>query len=291
MASGPRVTVGMPVLNGGALFERALTSILAQSYLDIEILISDNASSDETADICRKFAAHDERIRYIRQKVTIPCLQHYQFLVEHARGEYFFWAPHDDWWGENFIGAAVAALDSNPRASACMGEVQYVDKQGDELYRHFPPYNLDFNDRVGRVLAYLRNKPTDNLYYAVFRRSVLNGAPFINSTCPEKGVIMHTLLSGPIVDAPSMLYFNQLSFKSEQEIADVFNLPAYDFKHQFAVLKVVTSLLRRGLTSWQFARVFPVYFFSNHWHKFLVKAALRKLSKPFNPTRSSKENR
>ena len=61
------VTIGMPVFNGANYVGEAVESILAQTFGDLELVISDNASTDATEQICRDMAARDRRIRYLRQ--------------------------------------------------------------------------------------------------------------------------------------------------------------------------------------------------------------------------------
>ncbi|MEM6891420.1 MAG: glycosyltransferase family 2 protein, partial [Pseudomonadota bacterium] len=82
----PRLTIGLPVYNGANYLAEAVTSILSQDFEDFELIISDNASDDDTADICRDFAARDKRVRYERQVVNVGAAPNYNLLLPLARG-------------------------------------------------------------------------------------------------------------------------------------------------------------------------------------------------------------
>src|SRR5688572_10868700 len=93
----PRVSIGLPVYNGENYLAEAIDSILAQTFEDFELIISDNASTDRTQEICEAYAAKDGRIRYYRSEVNKGSAWNFNRVFELARGEYFKWAAHDDY--------------------------------------------------------------------------------------------------------------------------------------------------------------------------------------------------
>ena len=103
MTSVPRLSIGLPVYNGEDFLAESLDSLLGQTYEDFELIISDNASTDGTADICRRYAKQDSRIRYIRQPRNLGCAPNHNVLVQYARGELFKWVSHDDLYGRELI--------------------------------------------------------------------------------------------------------------------------------------------------------------------------------------------
>ncbi len=94
----PKVSIGMPVYNGDDFIRRALDSVLNQTFTDFEVIISDNASDDETEIICREYAAKDDRISYFRQKTNIGGTDNFLFVLNKAQSSYFSFLAHDDWW-------------------------------------------------------------------------------------------------------------------------------------------------------------------------------------------------
>ncbi|MEO1346882.1 MAG: glycosyltransferase family A protein, partial [Pseudomonadota bacterium] len=116
----PRVTIGVPVYNGDAYLAEALDSILNQTFTDFEVIISDNASTDGTEQICRDYAARDDRVRYIRQEKNLGAAPNFNLLVPIARGEYFKWAASDDLIAPEFLNYCVEALEKEFDASLAM---------------------------------------------------------------------------------------------------------------------------------------------------------------------------
>ena len=109
----PKVSIGMPVFNGGATLREAIESLLAQSFTDFELIISDNGSTDDTEEICREYDAVDERIRYVRQPKNRGAAENWAFLLDQALGEYFMWAAHDDLWDPSYIHELTSVLDAD----------------------------------------------------------------------------------------------------------------------------------------------------------------------------------
>ena len=104
----PKLTIGLPIYNGATSLATALNSLLHQSYTDYTLHISDNASTDETALICKEAAARDPRIVYIRQAQHIPAFANFSFLLQNAQTPYFMWAADDDRWHPEFIAKNIA---------------------------------------------------------------------------------------------------------------------------------------------------------------------------------------
>jgi glycosyltransferase involved in cell wall biosynthesis len=122
----PLVTVGVPVYNGEKLLPRALDAVLAQEYGNLEILISDNASTDRSPEIIREYAGRREGIRIIRRERNFGASENFQLLVREARGKYFFWASADDSWDPHFVTRTVAALESAPEAGLALTAVTRI---------------------------------------------------------------------------------------------------------------------------------------------------------------------
>lgn len=131
--SHPVVTIGVPVFNGAAFIDRALASLTAQTYDDLEIVVSDNASTDATADIVKGHAARDGQIAYLRRDSTVPVYENFRGLVEHARGEYFMWASADDVWRPRFVEVLLAEMLAHPEADLAMSAIEPFSEDGSVL--------------------------------------------------------------------------------------------------------------------------------------------------------------
>jgi len=115
MKAVPRLSIGLPVYNGEEYLTKSLEALLGQTYEDFELIISDNASTDGTADICHRYAKRDSRIRYFRQPRNLGCSPNHNFVFKQARGELFKMASDDDLYARDLLKRCVDALDEFPQ--------------------------------------------------------------------------------------------------------------------------------------------------------------------------------
>ena len=130
MNAVPRLSIGLPVYNGENYLAESLDALLGQTYEDFELIISDNASTDGTADICRRYEKQDSRIRYVRQPRNIGCAPNHNFVVGQARGELFKWASHDDLYARDLLKRCVDALDEYPHVVLAHSWTAMIDGSG-----------------------------------------------------------------------------------------------------------------------------------------------------------------
>lgn len=135
----PRVSIGLPVYNGGTQIGEAIASLLAQEFTDFELIISDNGSTDNTEAICREFAARDARIRYVRQPENLGVKRNFQFVLHAAQADYFLWAAHDDRWAPNYLSELVPMLDAHPLAVLATPQTQMVITRKGRTRRQLHP--------------------------------------------------------------------------------------------------------------------------------------------------------
>lgn len=129
----PLVSIGIPVYNEARFIEAALNCLLRQDYEHFEIVISDNASTDETGDICRRMAAGDDRVIYRRFSENRGATDNFQCVLDLARGKYFMWASGHDLWSENLVSACVQELERHEGAAIALGTSQWIDAEGRAL--------------------------------------------------------------------------------------------------------------------------------------------------------------
>jgi glycosyltransferase involved in cell wall biosynthesis len=138
-----KVAIGLPVYNGENYLAAAIESILAQSYGDFDFLISDNASTDSTEEICRAYARRDLRIRYIRQPQNVGAAANHNLLVRMADSPYFKWAAHDDLLAPGFLAACVDVLDRDPTVVLASPASMLIDEVGMPL-----PYSAEHGGMI-----------------------------------------------------------------------------------------------------------------------------------------------
>lgn len=156
---GPRVSVGLAVFNGEKYVEEALDSVLAQTYTNFELIISDNASTDRTAQICDAYAAKDHRIRYYRNEKNLGAARNFNRVFELSSGEYFKLIAHDDVIAPEYIRKCVSVLDSDPSFVLCYTKAGRIDEHGTLVGtydRSRDKVKLDFlrpHERFGLLLS------------------------------------------------------------------------------------------------------------------------------------------
>ncbi|MCI0400597.1 MAG: glycosyltransferase [Gammaproteobacteria bacterium] len=130
MSKYPLVTVGMPVRNGANTLRRSLDSLVQSDYPNLEILISDNASTDDTPNICRDYMTRYAIISYSRNETNVGITANFQKVLSKAKGCYFAWAAADDWWAPDFVSRLVGELELYPDAVLAMCATERVSPQG-----------------------------------------------------------------------------------------------------------------------------------------------------------------
>ena len=132
----PQVSIGMPVYNGEKYIEETINSILAQTFTDFELIISDNASTDRTPEICQSYMTRDHRVRYFHNQENLGAAPNYNRVFNLSTGKYFKWADYDDLLAPEFLAKCVAVLDQNPEIVLCFPLARVIDEEGAVLGDH-----------------------------------------------------------------------------------------------------------------------------------------------------------
>ncbi len=168
----PRLSIGLPVYNGERHISAALEALLGQTYEDFELIVSDNASTDGTSEICLRYARQDRRIRYIRQERNIGLVPNHIFVLKQARGELFKSAAHDDLYARDLLLRCVEALDDDPQAVLAHAWSAVVDSSGSVVGTFGPGGELNAPRAPDRLRSILYEGCHD-YEYAVIRTSAL----------------------------------------------------------------------------------------------------------------------
>lgn len=161
----------MPTFNKQATVVRAVASVTGQTFADLELIVSDNASTDGTEAICRRLAAGDARIRYTRQPAPITPFDNFRFVLDAARAPYFMWLPADDYALPVLLERAVAVLDARPDVVCCTPRVEFLGADG----RRWPATGtFALTGTVRENVERLLEDPRDNSrFYGLYRRDVV----------------------------------------------------------------------------------------------------------------------
>ena len=205
-SSQPLVSIGLPVYNGEKDIRRALDSLLAQDYANLEIVICDNASTDSTPQICAEYAARDARVTLIEHPRNYGAPVNFNRAFELTRGEYFMWAAHDDWLEPGFVSRCLQVLEGDESIAVCYPAWQRIDRDDTPWGRPQRSRSLRSPHRVLRWRHTLRDWPINAVIYGLMRRDMAARTRRITDfLCSDLIFVMDLALQGQIATVPEVL--------------------------------------------------------------------------------------
>jgi len=208
----PDVSICMPVYNGAEYLSCALESVLAQTYPNFELIISDNGSDDKTQEICIRYCELDQRIRYIRHASNKSVHWNFNFVVQNARGRFMTWFAHDDILEPNFVSISANYLHQHPETVLVTGDFQIIDEIGTEIGVEKIASIRKSIIWKNRQIEFFKN-PNLNVYYCIYGmmrtdicQSIMNSIkePRI-ATGMEFPILARFAVAGEIESVPSVL--------------------------------------------------------------------------------------
>ena len=217
-----RVSIGLPVYNAEKYLREAMASILAQTFTDFELVISDNASTDATAPICQEFAKSDPRIRYFRNDRNLGAAPNFNRVFELSAGRYFKWAACDDVLAPEFLSRCVEVLDQNPDVVLCYPRVKIIDEKGMYEVDHNPGPDTGScrpSERFRNLILHPEYalQQMGLMRSDVLRKTVLHGS----YPCSDEVLLAELALRGTFYEFPERLFYwrrypEQVSQNSDQ---------------------------------------------------------------------------
>ena len=208
-AESPLVSIGLPVRNAGRDIENVVKSVLSQDYPNLEMIISDNESTDDTEEVCRELARADDRIVYHRQPQNVGILRNFQFVAAHAHGTYFRWIGDDDTLDPAFAAKCVALFESDPRLVLVTTQISYGAPDGSVSTAEYHGTDLASDDPIVRLREMLHLLNASHLLidplYAMARRETLTSIPRRNMLREDEVFAAKLALAGPWRHIPEVL--------------------------------------------------------------------------------------
>ena len=227
----PRVSIGLPVFNGERYLKEALDSLLAQTYTDFDLIISDNASTDNTERICLDYVAKDRRVRYYRLEKNLGMAANYKRVFELRTGEYFKWAAADDVCMPDYLSRCVEVLDSDSSVVLVCAKAMYIDENGALLSKGAPAWSVqsDYPYERLRYIICVQSDAKVDAWSGVVRADALSKTRLIPSyPCGDKRALGELCLFGKFVEIPEYLYMRR-----EHEGASSFNTANVEWMEHF----------------------------------------------------------
>ena len=220
-STNPRVSIGLPVYNGERFLPQALEALLSQTFSDFLLVISDNASTDATEDICRTYAARDRRIRYLRNEYNVGVYKNFNRVFRESTGDYFKWACADDVSDHNLVARCFEIIEQKPDVVVVYPKTRFIDEAGRRLDTHDQGWHLEQEAAHERLRAILYADHWVNLFYGLIRHSALARTrlfPSYNSG--DYRLIGELSLQGKFLETPEELLSRRLHRHAASQNSD-----------------------------------------------------------------------
>ncbi|WP_285905654.1 glycosyltransferase family 2 protein [Pseudodesulfovibrio pelocollis] len=267
------VSIGVPVYNGAVSIASTLDSILAQHYPKIEVLISDNASTDNTFDIVSDYAERHNNITLVRQADNIGIVANFMAVFEMSRGEFFIWHAADDRWASSAMGRLVGELEAYPECGLVMSATERLRPDGTvhDVIRYQEPYDpntMSYAEQA-KGLVTIHQEVLSlklNLFICgLFRRALLKSIFKANSDifyCGDRVVPAIAAIASGLRYVDECLFYKVVQPTSfhEREPDDPYTKRKMSQSYQVLTMSLLKTLMRIPEVTWQ-RRIGAIPFF------------------------------
>lgn len=224
------VSVGLPVRNGVRTLETAIRSVLAQDHERLELVISDNASTDDTETLCRDLAATDSRILYHRQPRDVGILSNYIQAMHLAKGAFFKWMGDDDWLAPPCLSRCLEAFAEDSRLLLVTTQINYIKLDGTTFTRSYFGSTLRSNDPIERftaITSYLADEMPIDPLYGLMRRAEVAAIERRNMLGEDEVFAAKLALAGPWGHVPQVLAHRHRKYDRLSVLARRLGVPVW----------------------------------------------------------------
>jgi glycosyltransferase involved in cell wall biosynthesis len=213
----PKISIGLPVFNAEKLLEKRIKSILNQTCKDFELIISDNASTDKTYEICKKIEKTDYRIKLFKQEKNMGPYWNFNFVLQKAEGEFFVWFAADDEHEGTFLEKNLMELEVNQNVVASISNVEYFGKNLEKIIKKGLFQNIKniFKYRFDKKTKFIQVFPSNGIFekrattylrmdrstalYSLFRSSIIKKSMIVTAFAgSDLAIILNVLKYGQI---------------------------------------------------------------------------------------------
>lgn len=283
-----KVSIGMPVYNGERYIEEALRSNLDQTYEDFVLVISDNASTDRTQEICRQYASQDQRIFYLRNEVNLGAAKNYSCCFTPAPCEFFRWSNADDTIEPTLIEECLRALEENPDACLAYGKTKIINSDGKITNLYDDKLDLRQELASDRFICARDNIGLSNVLYGLMRRNKLAKTALLGSySASDTNLIVELALYGKFIEIDNYLFSRRMHpqasswDRNDQEAQanfwDASNKKLW-FQYTKAVSEYFKAVARAPITSSEKRRLYLYLTKTIYWGKQKILRELKEFA-------------
>jgi glycosyltransferase involved in cell wall biosynthesis len=204
------ITVGLPVYNSERFVRQSIDSLLGQTYSRFVLLISDNASTDATAEICRQYAAADSRVQYTRNEVNIGNPRNFNRIANLCTTRYLKWSTADDYWAPAFLERSLEIMERDPTIALCYPQATIVDAEGGNPRDYDDVLHLMQEDPAERFMALLDRILLVHQHLGLIRMSCLRRTHLLGThVASDYNLLAELALYGKFYELPERLFFRR----------------------------------------------------------------------------------
>jgi glycosyltransferase involved in cell wall biosynthesis len=210
MTQAPLVTIGLPAYNREKLIGKSIDGLLSQTYTNFVLVISDNASTDSTGDICREYARRDSRVQYYRNEVNIGNPRNFNRVFELTKTPYLKWSTTDDLNAPTFLEKAMAIMESDPSIALCYPKTFIIDENGQNPQPYEDRLHLMQDDPADRFLELFNNIGLAHQHLGVIRTSLLRRTHLLHvHGGSDLNLLSELVLYGKFYELPERLFYRR----------------------------------------------------------------------------------
>jgi len=201
----PKITIGIPAYRNEKTIRATIESVLAQSYGDLKVVISDDSSPDRTAEVCRLIAGVDRRVTFIQQPNNLN-YGNFRYLVNLADTEYFMWLAGDDTIAPDYVKENLKILEAREDVVLSVSRCIFV-KDGEEIKASTGTYPL-MGSTMENVVRYLANPSDNTRMYGIFRATIARKSfPVGDFHAYDWALSARSLLFGKHYEVPEVMFW------------------------------------------------------------------------------------
>ncbi len=245
----PLVSIGVPVFNEESYICGTIESLLEQTHANIEIIISDNCSTDNTGTLCREFADRYERVSYHRMELNEGSVANFSKVLELATGRYFMWASGHDLWDTEFIERCVEVFSRQSKAVLVFRDSTWIDENGDKLDRDYGWSDTRGLHVIARYVTVFWGHM--NPVLGLIKRDQLEDKPVPNLVGSDLVILSRLAIEGDFVFAEGARWCRR-DFRMEQSYTEKleryksssFGLSGKSWLSRFPLLQLPIALIK-----------------------------------------------
>jgi glycosyltransferase involved in cell wall biosynthesis len=234
--SSPLVSIGIPTFNRASSLIKSVDAALQQTYQNIEIIISDNASTDDTQSICEKFVETNKNITYIRQQSNVGAVNNFNEVLRYSTGKYFMWLADDDWIDPIYVCECAKELIEHPEYSLVVGKtVCYVNQE----FAWEETLDLMQSDGCDRLLSYYAQ--AGGVFYGLMQRNLISQIPMLNTMGCDWFMVASLAFLGNIKTIPHISIHRDIACHDFAKVARKLNWSSFQGNNPYLLIAISAS--------------------------------------------------